>query len=167
MQNMAWLIDRHGFHVMIDGHTRSQLKLPKPEYGAWELSADRANAARRLMESTGLREHQIAEVRGYADQRLRLPANPFDPSNRRISLIVQYPTVAPPKAAPTVAKMTSAALQETKGVSAPVAAAPKPASSASAPHSVPAGPSHPAPSPAAPAKLASAVQRLAARFHLR
>jgi len=42
-----------------------------------------------------LRQDQVSEVRGYADQKLRVPQNPLDPSNRRISLIVQYLTVAP------------------------------------------------------------------------
>ncbi len=61
------------------------------------LSTDRANAARRVMQASGLRKDQVSQVRGYADQKLRVPANPLDPSNRRISLIVQYLTVdAPP-----------------------------------------------------------------------
>ena len=55
-----------------------------------ELSTDRANSARRLMQQQGLGEKQIAQVRGFADQLLRKPENPVDPSNRRISLIVQY-----------------------------------------------------------------------------
>lgn len=37
-----------------------------------------------------MKETQVMQVRGYADQRLRKPDNPEDPSNRRISLIVQY-----------------------------------------------------------------------------
>jgi chemotaxis protein MotB len=49
------------------------------------------------MQVSGLRENQVSQVRGYADQKLRVPANPLDPSNRRISLIVQYLTPdAPP-----------------------------------------------------------------------
>lgn len=42
------------------------------------------------MQNRGLRRDQVSQVRGYADQRLHLPKNPLDPSNRRISLIVQY-----------------------------------------------------------------------------
>ena len=57
-------------------------------YGNWELSVDRPNSARRLMQQSGLGEKQIAQVRGFADQLLRKPENPLDPSNRRISLIV-------------------------------------------------------------------------------
>jgi len=42
------------------------------------------------MQSSGLREDQVTQVRGFADQRLRKPDAPLDPANRRISLIVQY-----------------------------------------------------------------------------
>ena len=75
--------------ISIEGHTDSQ-PYTNGAYGNWELSADRANSARRLMQSAGLRAGQISQVRGYADQQLRVPQNPLDPSNRRISLIVQY-----------------------------------------------------------------------------
>ncbi len=77
-------------HLSIEGHTDSQPYADESGYGNWELSTDRANAARRLMQDTGLRRNQVSQVRGYADQKLRLPKNPLDPSNRRISLIVQY-----------------------------------------------------------------------------
>jgi chemotaxis protein MotB len=43
-----------------------------------------------MMQEEGLRGHQVSQVRGFADQRLRLPQHPDDPPNRRISLIVQY-----------------------------------------------------------------------------
>jgi chemotaxis protein MotB len=76
--------------VSIEGHTDSKPFARKRDYGNWELSADRANSARRLMQQAGLRGDQVTQVRGYADQRLRKPDDPLDPSNRRISLIVQY-----------------------------------------------------------------------------
>ncbi len=78
--------------VTIEGHTDAQPYANPDGYDNWDLSADRANAARRLMQASGLRQNQVSEVRGYADQKLRLPQNPLDPSNRRISLIVQYLT---------------------------------------------------------------------------
>lgn len=77
--------------ISIEGHTDS-----KPfaghhnNYGNWELSTDRANSARRLMQQQGLGPQQVVQVRGFADQLLRNPKDAFDPSNRRISLIVQY-----------------------------------------------------------------------------
>lgn len=76
--------------LSIEGHTDSQPYAPSATYGNWELSADRANAARRVMQENGIRSDQVSQVRGFADQRLRQPDNPLDPSNRRISLIVQY-----------------------------------------------------------------------------
>jgi chemotaxis protein MotB len=76
-------------HLSIEGHTDSKPYTGIREYGNWELSADRANAARRLMQHDGLRPDQVSQVRGYADQMLRIPAQPLDASNRRISVIVQ------------------------------------------------------------------------------
>jgi len=76
--------------ISIEGHTDSKPYAGTGDYGNWELSADRANAARRLMQQKGLGAAQVTQVRGYADQRLRKPEAPLDPSNRRISVIVQY-----------------------------------------------------------------------------
>jgi chemotaxis protein MotB len=88
--------------VAIEGHTDAQPYSMPGGYGNWDLSTDRANAARRVMQASGLRKDQVSQVRGYADQKLRVPDNPLDPSNRRISLIVQYLTVdAPPVPAGT------------------------------------------------------------------
>src|ERR1700722_15977693 len=76
--------------LSIEGHTDSTPYAPTATYGNWELSADRANVARRMVQANGIRADQITQVRGFADQRLRKPAAPLDPANRRISLIVQY-----------------------------------------------------------------------------
>ncbi len=75
--------------VALEGHTDSQ-SYGADEYTNWELSADRANAARRIMQSSGLKTGQVSQVRGFADQQLRVPSKPEDPSNRRVSIIVQY-----------------------------------------------------------------------------
>jgi chemotaxis protein MotB len=77
-------------HIAMEGHTDSKPYPAGASYGNWELSADRANAARRLMQLNGIREDQVTQVRGFANQSLRKPDAPQDPSNRRISLIVQY-----------------------------------------------------------------------------
>jgi chemotaxis protein MotB len=61
---------------------------------------DRANNARRLMQENGLRSDQVTQVRGYADQKLRKADAPEDPSNRRISILVQY-LIGPAAHAPT------------------------------------------------------------------
>jgi chemotaxis protein MotB len=76
--------------LSIEGHTDSKPYSTSGNYTNWELSADRANAARRIMQENGLGPSQVSQVRGYADQRLRKPQNPEDPANRRISVIVHY-----------------------------------------------------------------------------
>jgi chemotaxis protein MotB len=78
--------------VSIEGHTDAKpfSRGPNAAYGNWELSSDRANAARRVMQKHGLGPRQVTQVRGFADQRLRKPDAPDDASNRRISLIVHY-----------------------------------------------------------------------------
>ncbi|HZZ16527.1 MAG TPA: flagellar motor protein MotB [Candidatus Sulfotelmatobacter sp.] len=76
--------------LSIEGHTDSKPYAATGNYSNWELSTDRANAARRLMQTNGIGPEQITQVRGFADQRLRKSDNPLDPSNRRISIIVQY-----------------------------------------------------------------------------
>jgi len=76
--------------VSIEGHTDAKAFTGARNYSNWELSADRANSARRLMQESGLRPDQVSQVRGFADQHLRSPNDPMDASNRRISIIVQY-----------------------------------------------------------------------------
>ncbi len=76
--------------LSIEGHTDSKPYATSGSYTNWELSSDRANAARRLMQSDGIRPDQVSQVRGFADQRLRKTESPLDASNRRISIIVQY-----------------------------------------------------------------------------
>src|ERR1700751_487776 len=87
--------------IAMEGHTDSKPYSAASTYTNWELSSDRANAARRLMLQHGIRTDQVTQVRGFADQRLRKKEAPLDPSNRRISLIVQYlkkkPSEAPEK----------------------------------------------------------------------
>ena len=79
--------------VVIEGHTDARPFRnvdPSSGYGNWELSADRANAARRLLHAHGVRPEQAVEVRGFAHQKLLNPADPDDPRNRRISLVVKF-----------------------------------------------------------------------------
>jgi chemotaxis protein MotB len=76
--------------VSIEGHTDSQPFSAGANYSNWELSADRANACRRLMQQNGMRSDQVAEIRGFADQNLRNKSDPTDAANRRITLLVKY-----------------------------------------------------------------------------
>jgi chemotaxis protein MotB len=78
--------------IMVEGHTDAHPFSGRADYSNWELSTDRANSARRLMETAGLVEGQVKQVRGFAAQNLRKPQEPTDPANRRISIIVKYST---------------------------------------------------------------------------
>lgn len=75
--------------LLIEGHTDAAQYSNDKSYSNWELSADRANSARRLLQQSGVRKDQVTQVRGYADQMLRVKNNPYDPSNRRISMLVK------------------------------------------------------------------------------
>jgi chemotaxis protein MotB len=87
--------------LSIEGHTDSKPYSGNGEYGNWELSTDRANAARRLMQNNGVRPDQVSQVRGYADQLLHNKNDSQDASNRRISVIVHYVDKGGAQAAPT------------------------------------------------------------------
>jgi chemotaxis protein MotB len=76
--------------VTMEGHTDSRPFTQRTDYSNWELSSDRANAARRWMQLNGMGSDQVTQVRGFADQSLRNPADPNDASNRRVTLIIQY-----------------------------------------------------------------------------
>ncbi len=80
--------------IVIEGHTDAKPFASKGDYSNWELSADRANAARRLMQEEGLPAGRIKQIRGFADQSLLDPKDPESPKNRRVTVIVQY--VEPP-----------------------------------------------------------------------
>ncbi len=74
--------------VAIEGHTDSR-PYGGQSYTNWELSVDRANAARRFMESAELKASQISTVQGFADRQPLYPQNPLDARNRRVSIIVK------------------------------------------------------------------------------
>lgn len=74
--------------ISISGHTDAMPFIGRPDYGNWELSAQRANAARRTLEVAGYPKDQIARVVGYADSALFDASNPLNPINRRIDIVV-------------------------------------------------------------------------------
>jgi chemotaxis protein MotB len=76
--------------LLLEGHTDAQPYASDTGYSNWELSTDRANTARRVFQACGVPMDKIAQVRGFADRQLRNKADPDDPANRRISVIVQY-----------------------------------------------------------------------------
>lgn len=94
-------------NIVIEGYTDARPYV-NPNYSNWELSTDRANTARKILEENGVGKNQIVQVRGFADRNLKHPDKPLDYTNRRVSILVastpqqageavtpQAPSVAP------------------------------------------------------------------------
>ncbi|HVG37667.1 MAG TPA: flagellar motor protein MotB [Pyrinomonadaceae bacterium] len=74
--------------IIIGGHTDRRNFGPGSTYTNWELSTDRANAARRELEANCVKPETVVRVVGHADTEPLIPADPYAPSNRRISITV-------------------------------------------------------------------------------
>jgi chemotaxis protein MotB len=127
LQLLAEQLGKLPNRLSVEGHTDSSPYVSATGYSNWELSADRANTARKLIQQSGVRADQVDDVRGFADQRLRKPEDPTSASNRRVSIVVKYQT-APAPAQATVAKITPPADAKATPQQAP--AGPVPASKA-------------------------------------
>src|ERR1017187_3943575 len=90
LKKLAEEIGKLPNRVTMEGHTDSRPYTMRDDYSNWELSADRANAARRWMQAKGMRTDQVSQVRGYADQSPRDPLHPDLATNRRVTLVIQY-----------------------------------------------------------------------------
>jgi chemotaxis protein MotB len=97
LQKLAEEIGKLPNRVTVEGHTDSRpfTGAGLDGYSNWELSADRANAARRWMQMNGMRLDQVTQMRGFADQSPRDPAHPEDATNRRVTIIIQYQAADP------------------------------------------------------------------------
>ena len=76
--------------MILEGHTDAARFGESGGYGNWELSSDRANAARRVLEVTGVSTSRIIEVRGYADTKPRVADDRLAAANRRISILLPF-----------------------------------------------------------------------------
>ena len=97
MRIIGKVVGETNFAIKVEGHTDSKGTGSDSGRGNWELSTERANAARREMVSGGLRPDQVAQVVGYADKLRVNKEDPNDPINRRISITVLANTAAGPK----------------------------------------------------------------------
>lgn len=86
MQSLSWIIDRHRLRIVIEGHTKAGLKFAKPDYNAWDLSTDRANASRRMLVLYAVDPSLVDRVSGYADTRPVPNLKPTDEANQRVAL---------------------------------------------------------------------------------
>jgi chemotaxis protein MotB len=76
------------YQVVIEGHTDNLTFGEDSDYTNWELSADRANCARRVMLAAGMAPERIKEIRGFAANQPRFLEDPSNPANRRVAIIV-------------------------------------------------------------------------------
>jgi chemotaxis protein MotB len=93
LQTLAGELQRMPNRVVVEGHTDARPfrnATPTAGYSNWELAADRANASRRLLHGFGVGASQVAEVRGFADQRPFNTGDREDPRNRRVSVVVKF-----------------------------------------------------------------------------
>ena len=90
MSTLAWQISLYAsFSVELEGHTESGHAAPRPEYGDWEISSDRAGAARRKLIEHGVAAGQIRKVAGYGDTVPMTQTSPEDEINRRITVMLK------------------------------------------------------------------------------
>jgi chemotaxis protein MotB len=76
--------------IAIEGHTDALVFAASHKYSNWELSTERASAARREMERNGLPPEMLIRVTGYAATEPLVKSNLYDPRNRRISILMFY-----------------------------------------------------------------------------
>ncbi len=156
--------------LLIEGHTDAAQYSTDANYSNWELSADRANAARRLLQENGVRANQVTQVRAYADELLRNKANPYDPANRRITLLVKngasgaVPQVSPlPNIATSPLSMTKASPAAVPAKSPAPQAQPQTSPSAAAPAKPAAPAAKSPPSPPGKGGFASKIKSVLRR----
>ncbi len=82
--------------VIVEGYTDARPYV-STGYSNWDLSTDRANSARKVLDEGGLRKNQVIQVRGFADRKLRMPDKPMDFTNRRVSILVAAKQAAEPR----------------------------------------------------------------------
>jgi len=88
---LAWQVSRYPkfFLMELEGHTEAGRAPKNPTYGAWELTADRANSARRMLEEHGVKSAQVRKVAGFADTRPMPETDGADELNRRVTILLQ------------------------------------------------------------------------------
>jgi chemotaxis protein MotB len=97
VQKLAGPLKATPYRLSITGHTAATRTAAQPGNGPWNLSADRANAIRKILEEEGLPSSNFYEIGGKADTDPLFPDDPFMAANRRvtITLMREAPPVPP------------------------------------------------------------------------
>jgi chemotaxis protein MotB len=108
LDSMANIISKTPNNITIIGHTDSAGANLNPNYTNWELSTERALAARRFLSTTQLEQDRVGKIIGMADKELLVAQEPTSPRNRRVTIIVMRGSYfRDPKAAPTTRTLLS------------------------------------------------------------
>lgn len=108
LDSMSRVVAKTPNNISISGHTDAESASANPQYTIWELSTDRANAARRFLSTTSLERERVVKIVGYGDKELLVPNEPTNPRNRRITIMVLRDSYfRDPKEAPTTRGLIS------------------------------------------------------------
>jgi chemotaxis protein MotB len=88
LEKVAEVVKSLPNRIEISGHTDATPYAGGRDYTNWELSADRANASRRVLVGAGISPERLQKIEGRADTDPFVTADPFDPENRRISIVL-------------------------------------------------------------------------------
>lgn len=88
LSKMGKVVEQMPNFISITGHTDASSANARTNYTNWELSSDRANAARRYLLSVGMDKDRVKKIVGQADTELLVPEQPLSPRNRRITVIL-------------------------------------------------------------------------------
>jgi chemotaxis protein MotB len=87
---LAWEIARYNtFRIELEGHTESKAENGSDKHDEWDLSTDRANAARRILVENGVQNEQISKLSGFADTVPMAGFAPADEINRRVTVLLR------------------------------------------------------------------------------
>jgi chemotaxis protein MotB len=86
IQKIAGSLKAAPFRIAVTGHTAASNIPPRASYSSWDLSADRANAVRRILENEGVPRGNIASVAGKAETQPLFPEDPYIAANRRVTI---------------------------------------------------------------------------------
>jgi chemotaxis protein MotB len=86
IQRLAGALKALPYRLQISGHTAASKQAGRPDYGPWELSADRANSTRKILEEEGVPTANFYMVAGRADTQPLFPDDPFVAANRRVTI---------------------------------------------------------------------------------
>lgn len=88
---LAWQVSRYPkfFLMELEGHTEAGRQPKSETYGPWELTTERANSARRLLEEHGVKRAQVRKVAGFADTKPMGEIDGADERNRRVTILLR------------------------------------------------------------------------------